>query len=123
VSGRPAPSEIVAALYALTGRSRFSSDANIRHCAFFQASESSPLLRAFGFAEPPPHPYSPVFDAALAMLKLSRVIRVSGDLEEHLLDAGARAFIEREILPRLTGEERAELSLAATIFAIACARD
>jgi len=64
---------------------------------------------------------SRAFDDALGVLKLSRIVRMENtDYERYIIDDDARKYVEREVLPKFTKDQRESLEAAAAIVREAC---
>ena len=116
------PSDIAAALIYFTDRKLIFSDPLRLHRAILVARDHSPLLKKyFGFTTNGVNPMSRSFDAALGVLKLSRIVRMENtDYDRYIIDANARTYVASEILPQLTENDRRELRQAAAIVREAC---
>lgn len=61
------------------------------------------------------------FDDALAILKLSRVLRMENtDYERYMIDEDAKNYIQSEILPKFSEKEQSSLAAAAAIVREQC---
>jgi hypothetical protein len=115
------PSDVVAALFLLTGQEYLSADAHRLHRALQVAREQCPLLEVFAFSARGPERMSRSFDEALSRLKLSRLVRMENtDYERYIIDASAKNYIRNTILPKFNDAERASLTRAAAIVGEEC---
>ena len=116
-----APSDIVAVLLFLTGENVLLADPHRLHRAVEVAQQRCSLLQRFVFTPTGPQTMSRSLDEALALLKLSRVVRMENtDYERYMLDEQARKYINDVIVPRFSAEEQKSLAGAAAIVKEEC---
>ncbi|HEY6139313.1 MAG TPA: hypothetical protein VI670_16235 [Thermoanaerobaculia bacterium] len=114
-------SDVVAALIFLTNQDYLLADPLRLHRAVNVARSRCDLLQQFGFSPVGPESMSRSLDDALALLKLSRVLRMENtDYDRYIIDPAAKRYIETVILPQFSEQERTALTGAAAIVREEC---
>jgi hypothetical protein len=114
-------SDVVAALIFLTSEKYLLADPHRIHRAMNVAREQCPLLERFSFSLSGPERMSRSLDDALALLKLSRVLRMENtEYERYIIDEQARRYIETAVLPKFSEQEQRSLANAAAILREEC---
>ncbi len=115
------PSDVLIALFFLSGQTHFSSDQNLLAKAVFEAGEVSVLVRyEFGFSGSGRRQSSDL-DQAFAELRFVRILHTeTPDLDRVYLDGQAKEYISSKVLPRFSAAELEELRRAAAVVGERC---
>jgi hypothetical protein len=115
------PSDIVAGIMFYADSKFITANPQKLHNSILLAQRVCPLLDIFQFSPRGVTPMSRSLDEALAILKLSRIVRMENtDYERYIIDDEARTYVETRVLPLFTPEERKSLASAAAIVREGC---
>jgi hypothetical protein len=122
ISPRITPSDVAASVIYYADSKFLTADPRKLHRAIQLAQEVCPLLRkTFQFSSRGVGPVSRSFDQALAVLKLSRIVRMENtDYERYIIDEEARTYVKDRVLPLFSPEEKRSLASAAKIVREVC---